>query len=76
VTLHLAFRYRVLTLDIVWKGYVEVTVRYVSKRGQVPYVTRAMTSLLDVVTVGLPIVWRFPPPSRRGAPSRRVCDEK
>lgn len=48
----------------------------ISARGQVPYVTREMTSHLDVVTVGLPVVWLSPPPSRRGARSRRVCDER
>jgi hypothetical protein len=38
-----------------------------SVRGQVPYVTREMTSRRDVVTIGLPVVRPYPPPSRRGA---------
>lgn len=64
-----------VTLDIVRRqpksGKVTQRLQFdVSKGGQVPYVTHEMTSRLDVVTVGLPVVWPSPPPhtSRRGAP--------
>jgi hypothetical protein len=65
VTLHLAFRCSV-TLDIVRRqpksGKVTQRLQFdVSKGGQVPYVKHEMTSRLDVVTVGLPVVWPSPP---------------
>jgi hypothetical protein len=73
VTLRLAFSYIVYYLGYrqeateVWKGTQRVQGDIV--RGQVPYVTREMTSRSDVVTVGLHVVWPSPPPQS----SRRAC---
>lgn len=67
----IGYRQEATEVERVRRGYNSM-----SGRGQVPYVTREMTSCLNVVAVGSPVVWPSPPPSRRDAPAHRACDEQ